>query len=123
MSRGELPEKEQAQIIQYLQREKFLDEKRFCKAFVNDKSKYNRWGSHKIKYELKKKQIPDTLIREALSGMNTKETREQLRQLLETKRKTVKGANAYEINQKLMRFAAGRGFAIEDIQAALDFNP
>lgn len=119
MSRWGVSEEEQRKAVQYLQRENFLDEKRFCRAFVHDKSQYNRWGAYKIQYELKKKQIPDSLIREAVSEMDTAVNREQLRQLLANKRKTVKGANEYEINQKLMRFAAGKGFSLEDIEAAL----
>jgi regulatory protein len=119
MIRWGLSEEEQKKIIQQLQRENFLNEKRFCRAFVHDKSQYNHWGSYKIKYELKKKQIPDSLIREAISEINTDVSREQLCQLLAHKRKTVKGANEYEINQKLMRFAAGKGFSLEEIEAAL----
>ena len=114
-----LPEEEQKKVVLHLQRENFLNEKRFCRAFVHDKSQYNRWGSYKIGYELKKKQIPDSLIKEALSEINTEVSCEQLRQLLAHKRKTVKGANEYEINQKLMRFAAGKGFSLNDIEAAL----
>jgi regulatory protein len=119
MTLWELSEKDQQKIIQYLQNEKFLDEKRFCKAFTNDKFKYNHWGIHKIKYELRKKQIPDSLIQEALTGIDPKENRKQLRQLLETKRKTVKGNNEFEINQKLMRFANSRGFSFDDIEAVM----
>ena len=114
-----LSEEEYKKAIQYLQRENFLDEKRYCRAFFHDKSRYNRWGDCKIRYELKKKQIPESLIREVLSETDTDVYREQLRQLLANKRKTVKGANEYEINQKLIRFAAGKGFSLEDIEAAL----
>ena len=120
MSLWGLPEADQKKVILHLQREKFLDERRYCRAFVHDKSQYNRWGSYKIQYELKKKQIPDALIREALSEIDPDACREQLSQLLANKRKTVKGANEYEINQKLIRFAAGKGFSLEDIETALD---
>ena len=119
MIRWGLSEAEQKKAVQYLQREHFLDEKRYCRAFVHDKSQYNHWGSYKIQYELKKKQIPDGLIREAISEMDKEVQREQLQKLLVHKRKTVKGANEYEINQKLIRFAAGKGFPLEDIEAAL----
>lgn len=88
-------------------------------AYVKDKSKYNRWGINKIRYELKKKQIADVLINEALSAIDPQDNREQLRQLLESKRKSVKGNSAYEINQKLVRFAVGRGFSYDDIAAIL----
>jgi regulatory protein len=119
MARWELSETEQKRLIQRLQKEKFLDEQRFCRAFVHDKSQYNHWGAYKIRYELRKKQIPDALIREALSEIDSEDQREQLRQLLAAKRKTVKGKNDFERNQKLMRFAAGKGFSIDDIESAL----
>ncbi|MDR2621209.1 MAG: RecX family transcriptional regulator [Dysgonamonadaceae bacterium] len=117
----EIAKDEQDKIIQRLQQEKFLDERRYCRAFVNDKSKYARWGAHKIKYALKKKQIPDELIRESLENLDPAENREQLRRLIEQKRKTVKGKNEFEVRQKLIRFAVGRGFALEEVESVL-FN-
>ncbi|MDR3338927.1 MAG: recombination regulator RecX [Candidatus Symbiothrix sp.] len=115
----EIPGNEQNQIIKKLQQEKFLNESRYCRAFVNDKSKYNRWGAYKIKVELMKKQISEDLIREALENLQPEETLEQLCRLLEQKKKSVKGKNDFEIKQKLMRFAAGRGFSQEDVEKAL----
>jgi regulatory protein len=114
-----LSEQEQKRLIQYLQKEKFLDEERFCRAFVHDKMQYNHWGIYKIRYELQKKQISESLIREVLSEIDAEETRRRLRQMLAAKRRTLKGKNDYEIDQKLMRFAAGKGFSLEDIEAAL----
>jgi regulatory protein len=119
MIRWELPENDQKKIIQHLQNEKFLDESRFCRAFVNDKSQYNHWGANKISYELKKKQIPDRLIREALVKIDPEDNRKRLRHLLESKRKTIKDADGYKIQQKLMLFAAGRGFSLDDIKAVI----
>ncbi len=116
----ELPENDQNNILKCLQDEKFLDEERFCRAYVNDKSKYSKWGAYKIRFELKKKQIPDSIIREALKNIAPDENSERLRQLLKAKQKTVKGNNEFEIRQKLMRFAAGRGFSLEEIEKALE---
>ena len=115
----EIAKDDQNKIVRRLQQEKFLDERRYCKAFVNDKSKYAHWGVFKIKYALKKKQISDELIRESLENMDPEENREQLRQLIEQKRKSVKGKNEFEIRQKLMRFAVGRGFSLEEVEAIL----
>ena len=119
MEDWELPASEQSKVLQYLQKERFVDEQRFCKAFVNDKFRYNRWGTNKIRYELKKKRLPEEFIRAALADIDPQAVREQLRQLVAVKRKTVKGNSEYEINQKLLRFAAGRGFAYDDIVAVL----
>ncbi|GHT11913.1 hypothetical protein FACS189415_0070 [Bacteroidia bacterium] len=119
MEAWEIPCEEQSRIIGRLTQEKFLDEGRYCRAFVNDKSKYNHWGAYKIKYELAKKQIPGHLIREALENIDSEENLEQLRLLLEQKRKSIKGKNEFEIRQKLMRFAASRGFSQGEIEKAL----
>ncbi len=118
----DIPEKDQENILKRLQSEGFLDEVRFCRAFVNDKSKYSKWGYYKIRQELKKKCIPEDIIQDTLSSViQPEENKERLIRLLQVKKKTVKGKTEYEIRQKLMRFAAGRGFPLEDIETALDF--
>ena len=115
----EITTSDQEKIIRRLQEGKFLDESRYCRAFVNDKSKYSHWGIFKIKYALKKKHISDDLIREALEIIDLEENREQLRQLIERKRKSVKGKNEWEIRQKLIRFALGRGFSLEEVEKVI----
>ena len=110
----------QNRIIQRLVQEHFLDEERFCRSFVNDKVKFNKWGINKIKFELRKRNIPDNLIHSAFENINPEENRESLLQLLIAKKKSVKGKNDFEIQQKLMRFAAGRGFAIDDIMWVIE---
>ena len=119
LSKWEISEHDQNNILKRLQDEKFLNEERFCKAFVNDKSKYNKWGVYKIRFELKKKEIPDSLIREALKNIAPEENEERLLQLLQAKQKSVNGKNEFEIRQKLIRFAAGRGFSLEEIEKTL----
>lgn len=119
LEKWEIEDSDQKKLIAVLQKEKYLDEERFCCAFVHDKSQYNRWGYHKIKFELKKKQLPEDLISKALQTLDSKETSKQLLDLLKQKRPSVKGKDEYEIREKLMRFAAGRGYAIEDIKNCL----
>jgi len=119
MDEWEIPAEQQNRIVQHLQKEKFLDEERYCKAFVNDKSRYNRWGVQKIRFELRKKQLPESLIREALKNIDPEENSERLRLLIERKKKSVKGKNEWEVRQKLLRFAASRGFSLEEIEKEL----
>ena len=45
-----------------------------------------------------------------------------LRPLLRQKRNTVKAQNDYELNQKLVRFALGRGFTFDIIRQCLDVD-
>lgn len=110
----------QDRIIKRLIDEKFLDEIRFCHFYVNDKLKFNKWGINKIKFELQKKNIPDAVIRSVLLTIDPEENRKRILELLIAKKKTTKGKNDFEIQQKLIRFAAGRGFAIDDILWAID---
>lgn len=35
-------------IINRLEQEKYIDEKRFCRAFINDKYRFAKWGKMKI---------------------------------------------------------------------------
>ena len=119
MDEWEIPTEQQNRIILQLQKEKFIDEERYCKAFVNDKSQYNRWGINKIRFELQKKQLPESFIREALKNLDPEENRERLRLLIEQKKKSVKGKNEWEIRQKLLRFAAGKGFSQGEIEEVI----
>jgi len=123
MDEWEIPTEKQNQIIQKLQKEKFIDDERYCRAFVNDKTLYNRWGFHKIRFELKRKQIPDSIISEALKNIDFEENHERLKLLIENKMKSVKGKNERDIRYKLMRFAFGRGFMKDDIEKILDSIP
>jgi len=119
MEAWELPPEQQDAIVQRLRKEKFIDEERYCKAFVNDKTKYNHWGIHKIFFELKKKQLPESFIREALKNLDSKENLEHLRLLIAQKKKSIKGNNEWQIRQKLLLFAISRGFSPRDIEAVL----
>ncbi|MDH8702640.1 regulatory protein [Dysgonomonadaceae bacterium PH5-43] len=122
MNLWELTEEEKINLITYLKKEKFIDEERYCRAFVNDKIRYNKWGLHKIKFELKKKNISESVINDCLSIVDKEDVRIQLKTLIDNKRKSVKGKNDYEIKQKLMRFAVGRGYSISDIEEVMRIN-
>jgi len=115
----EQDEKASERIIQYLIKEKFIDENRYCKCFVSDKLRFNKWGKIKISYMLQQKKIPQHIISSALQQIDEEEYNNILIELLKEKRKFVKGKTKYEEQIKLTRFAAGRGFSFEEIQNAL----
>lgn len=114
MLRWEIPAEAQDRIVKRLLDERFIDENRYARAFVRDKSRYNRWGTTKIKFELKKRGISANDIEDALEEINEEDALSTLRDLIESKRRTVKGRSEYEIKAKLVRFAVSRGFSIQD---------
>jgi len=97
-------------IIAHLLKEKFIDEARYCRSFVNDKFRFNRWGRIKISYELRGKNIPDTLINKAIVNIDEDEYESTLFALLKDKKRTVKGQTEQDIFAKLYRFSVSRGF-------------
>lgn len=101
---------ESDRIIARLLQEKFIDENRFARYFVNDKLRFNKWGRIKIAYELQKKNIPSSIRLEALAVIDEKEYEETLLTLLKAKKRSTKGKDERDVYQKLLRFAAGRGF-------------
>ena len=102
-----------ARILKRLTDERFIDEQRYCRYFVADKLRGNRWGRTKIRQALWQKRIDEALCDEALQGIDEQEYASILEQLLRSKRRSVKAASDYERNGKLIRFALGRGFEMK----------
>ena len=105
-----VPHCEQEKIITRLIEEKFINEARYCHAFVNDKVRFNRWGRIKIRAALSEKRLPRELINEAMDNIDEEQYTEILTATIAAKRKELKGVNDYTTKQKIMRFAASRGF-------------
>ncbi len=97
-------------IIDRLKEEDFINEKRFCIAFVKDKFRFNKWGKIKISYALKQKGLENNLITNALNTIDEGEYQEMLAVLLKAKLKTIKWEYEYEKMGKLFNFAQSRGF-------------
>lgn len=102
-------------IIEHLLKEKYVDQKRFCIAFVRDKYRFNQWGKLKIGQALRLKKIPTELIAAGMEEIDEQEYLSILSNLIKQKGKSVKARSEYERNAKLVRFAVGRGFEPEDI--------
>ena len=97
-------------IIAYLLKEKFIDESRYCRSFVNDKFKFSRWGRIKTGYELRQKGIDAAIISETISQINEEAYESVLYTLLKEKKRTTKGQTEQDVCTKLYRFAIQRGF-------------
>lgn len=113
LSDWEAPEDSREEIINRLKAEKFIDDERYTRAYVNDKFKYNKWGKVKIRYHLRHKNIPDGFIYNALDEIDETLYTSILEDLLNTKQKSVKAKSPYDKKVKLVRFASGRGFEPE----------
>lgn len=120
MRRWEMDEAVQERVIGRLVKERYIDEERYTRAFVNDKIHYQKWGRRKIQQALWMKRIDNDIQQRVLDEVDDEEYLDVLRPLLKQKRKTTKAQSDYELNQKLLRFALGRGFTFDIIRQCLD---
>ncbi len=109
----ELEDEAIKRIIDRLKKERFVDDARFARSFINDKMRFSKWGKTKIAYELGKKKIPESIYNPLLEELSNDEFEEQLLHILSVKAKTVKAKDDYDKKTKLIRFALSRGFAMD----------
>ena len=105
-----VPHCEQEEIIARLIKEKFIDQARYCRAFVNDKVKFNRWGRIKITAALREKRLPQEYIKEALENIDEETYLQALKETIDIKRRELKGKDDFAAQQKIIRHAASRGY-------------
>ncbi len=120
MRRWEMTEEAQARVMARLVEERYVDDERYARAFVNDKVRYNKWGRRKVDQALWQKHIDEGVRQRVLDEVDDETYLAVLRPLLQQKRKATKAASDYELNQKLVRFALGRGFTYDIIEQCLE---
>ena len=97
------------EVIELLQQNGFVDEARYCRAFVHDKVAFDCWGRRKMQYALRAKHLPERAIEAALAGID--EATYKTNMLTLCKRHTSATPD------KLMRFLLQRGYTYEDIRS------
>ena len=120
MRRWELSDEAQARVMQRLISERYVDDERYARAFVRDKITYNHWGRRKVEQGLWMKGIDDDIRQRVLGEIADEEYLAVLRPLLKQKRRSTKATSDYELNQKLVKFALGRGFTYDIIRQCID---
>ena len=94
------------EILEKLYAMDFLDDTRFCQAYVHDKLEYQHWGRIKIQAGLRALQLPENSICNALETIDRERYVEILRDVAIRSGKT---------DSALMRFLLQRGFSYEEI--------
>lgn len=109
-----------SRILSRLETEKYIDDERYCRAFVKDKFRFAKWGKVKIAQGLYMKKISSDTVWRYLNEIDEEEYLQVLNGLLASKRKSIHARNEYELNQKLIRFAMSRGFEMKDIKRCIE---
>lgn len=108
-------------IVEWLRKERFLDDARYVHAFVRDKYLYQHWGHVKIAYALRMKHLSEELIREALDEVAGEDDYlESLSDLIRNKMRGMPLPLSLNNKAKLYRFAAQRGYEAGLISKVLE---
>lgn len=120
MQRWAMPCDAIGRVVERLEAEKYIDEERYCRAFVSDKYRMAKWGKLKIAQALCLKKISSSVYQPILNAIDDEEYIAILQGLLNSKRKSVYAADKYAQGNKLVRFALGRGFEMKDIRRCME---
>lgn len=88
----------------------FLNDTRFCDAYVHDKVAYQSWGRLKIQAGLRALQLPESEISQALKNIDENIYFDNLRKLLRSR--------TADKEEKRLRFLSQRGYTFDEIQRA-----
>lgn len=119
----ELPEVENAKIMQFLQEHHFIDDSRYARNYAEDKFRFNHWGKQKIALMLRQKGISTEVITEALQAIPEDNYAESCLAVLLQKQRTLNETDPYKRKAKLIRFALGKGFDFDTVQKCIDRLP
>lgn len=103
---------EASRMIEYLVKNKYIDDDRYSRAYAVDKVRFSCWGRMKIRLGLRGKGMTDSVIAQALAYISEDEYMEALVKAMKAKSRSLDLSDVKE-RQKLYRHLATRGFESE----------
>jgi len=94
-------------IVENLYTNDFLNDARFCHAYVHDKVAYQSWGRLKIQAGLRALDLPESEIRKSLDEIDENQYFANLKTLIKQRKS--------DSSDKRLRFLAQRGFTYDEI--------
>jgi regulatory protein len=101
------------EIIEKLIEEKYIDDRRFVRAYVNDKFKINKWGKIKMRHYLRAKGLSDEVIKYGMENIDDEKYKLLLVKTMKAKAKSIKEKDKFKKMGQIIRFAQNRGFEPE----------
>ena len=109
------PEKTEM-LIKRLQKDGFLDQKRFVNSYITGKVSIKKWGVNKIRAGLVQKRIEPVIIARGIMEIDAGLYQENLQALFEKKILALKDYKTdYQQRSKVIRFLSGKGYSFEEI--------
>ncbi len=112
------PRSRASEMVTSLQKDRFVDDRRYACAFAREKSALGGWGPLKIRTALLAKHIGQDVIKEALSQVDGTRASSKLEAALENKWKSFQ--DDPQGKYKLIRFALSRGYEYDVIRPLVE---
>ncbi|MBQ3027182.1 MAG: RecX family transcriptional regulator [Alistipes sp.] len=114
MKRWGVSDEDAQKVLARLLAERFIDDSRYAEAFVRDKLNLSGWGAYKIKSALRAKGVSKEIIDEVAAQMiEAADMCERLEEIMVRRLRTLKYSSPYDAKTKLIRFAASRGYDLD----------
>ena len=105
-----------AEIVEFIEQNlyanDFLNDARFCAAYVHDKVAYQSWGRLKIQAGLRALDLPESEISQALKNIDETVYFGNLRKLIHSR--------SSDSEDKRLRFLSQRGYTFDEIRKCSD---
>ena len=102
------------EIVENLYANEFLNDARFCHAYVHDKVEYQSWGRLKIQAGLRSLNLPESEIRKSIDEIDEKRYGTNMESLIKQRKS--------DPEEKRLRFLLQRGFTYDEIKKYFNKN-
>lgn len=106
--------------ISWLRKEGYLNDKKFAKDWVSNRKKFHPLGKFKLSLELKKKEVPENIIKKEVSKITDKKEILEAKDLAERRIKLYRNLDKYKKREKLIAFLQRRGYSWDVIKEAIE---
>ena len=109
-------------IIEELEEKKFLDDRVYSRCWIEDRHSRKNYGPHRLKQELKKKNIDSFIIEEELEPVfcNRDKVLEKVRELIQNKVDLWDGKEYLKFKQKVYNYLIRLGYNSDMIIEAIN---
>lgn len=122
LEKFDLTENDKNKLIAKLKAMNFINDKEFCRAFVNDKIYLSKNGINKIRIELLEHNIPITMIDEELNKIDNEVINDRLEKLILKKINSNNKFSNYHLKQKILNDMIMLGYSKNSVIEIIDKN-
>ena len=117
-----IPVDDSNKIVASLKKIGLINDKNYTKAFISDKMNLTSMGPYKIKKELEKHNIDETIIIDELNKYEDKYIYDKLNKLMIKKLKTSNNTSKYQLKQKILKYFINIGYDNNMINDSFEQN-